>query len=138
MLDAAQARIVAYMDTEAGEFICARHADDLYGARVNAYIEEHKEKSGNGWDTPTFEAFDSQGLQAYSRYHIHTMNAENAHVEELPVELGDDDLKDEIITQVIIAWDNWESIPPATFDIQLTELVSDLLDERCSVDGEVI
>ena len=42
MLDA---HTVAYQ-TKNGEFICAQHAQNEYGAQVNAYIQKHREKKG--------------------------------------------------------------------------------------------
>ena len=79
MLDAAQARIVAYYE-ENGGFICAAHANDKYARDINAYKDEHRIKDDDGgWNFNLWEAFDAFGLQAYSRYDIDTMADERLY-----------------------------------------------------------
>ena len=80
MLDAAQARIVAYT-TEHGEILCAKHADMEYGDQVRAWVEEHKERDTRvgGWNVDVYEGFESLGLRALSRYDVDSWNGEDAY-----------------------------------------------------------
>ncbi len=78
MLDAAQARLVAYR-LEDGDTICADHADEQYRERIEAYRQEHQVRERGGWSFDVYAAFEAFGLSPYSRYDIDTMAGEAAY-----------------------------------------------------------
>jgi hypothetical protein len=80
MLDAASARIVAYMEEDGGT-LCASHADEQYSPVITAYREEHRSPDSSGWDLPSVEqaAEEAAGLSAIIRYSLDEWNNEAAY-----------------------------------------------------------
>ena len=126
MLDAAQARIVAYYVEDAGYFLCADHADELYREALEAHKEEHQTKDDvfGGWNYNVWEGFEALGLQAYSRYDMDTMANERAY-----------DLEPEYIIEAL---ENGTSLPGDFGGDQVRSAQHELSDECCEHDGEVI
>ncbi len=75
MLDAAQARVVAYT-TEDGEILRAEVAEERYGDEIRQRIETDKIREPGGWSFSVVDALAAIGLTPLSRYEVGEINSE--------------------------------------------------------------
>ena len=77
MLDAAQARVVAYV-TEDGDILSAQTAEAQYGDEIRQRIETDKIREPGGWSFSVVDALDAIGLRPLMRIEVQEMNSERA------------------------------------------------------------
>ncbi len=78
MLDAAQAKVVAYTDPD-GNILSADTAETLYGDAVRAGIETDKIREPGGWSFSVVDALDAIGLRPLSRFDVDEINSEREY-----------------------------------------------------------
>ena len=93
MLDAAQARVVAYIDPD-GNILSADTAESLYGDAVRAGIETDKIREPGGWSFSVVDALDAIGLRPLSRFDVDEINSARG--------LDDDDVTEDTDTYALV------------------------------------
>jgi hypothetical protein len=140
MIDAAQARVVAYT-TGDGEILCAGHAEEQYGTDIRTYVDEHGITEDNGTSFDLWEAFEAAGLTAISRYEIDANNSENLHhleATELVEWLGEADRLCDFAAEIVEASSDgaeafkFQAIVEEAWDDSMLGM------ERCDNDSEII